>query len=137
VDHQWWRRSGAVATARKQRQIRLNIRNQYLFSRAYARAGFVPVLDYPVVSQKNRLDRYRRGLRGLGFHLVVLDPGREIALERDHTRPEKTVAHHRVHMEDGLPRELAGLGVWMNSADLTVEETVERILRAPSEALIS
>jgi gluconate kinase len=120
-----------------ERQIRLNIRNQCLLAGSYARAGFVPVLDYPVVSHKNRLDRYRRMLGGLGLHLVVLDPGQEIAVHRDHTRPEKTVAHLWVHMEDALHRELAGLGLWINSADLSVEDTVELILRRRSEALIS
>lgn len=40
-------------------------------------------------------------------------------------------------MEDSLRRELAGLGLWINSADLTVEDTVELILRARLEALIS
>jgi gluconate kinase len=120
-----------------ERQIRLNIRNQCVLARSYARAGFVPVLDYPVVSHRNRLDRYRRGLRALDFHLVVLDPGREIALSRDRARPDKNVAHLWVHMEDSLRRELAGLGLWINSADLTVEDTVEFILRARLEALIS
>jgi hypothetical protein len=76
-------------------------------------------------------------LRGLGLHLVVLDPGQEIAVHRDRARPEKTVAHVWVHMEDALHRELAGLGLWINSADLSVEDTVELILRRRSEALIS
>jgi hypothetical protein len=40
-------------------------------------------------------------------------------------------------MEDALHRELAGLGLWIDSADLTVEATVELILRGRSEALIS
>ena len=129
--------AGQSPQQESERQIRLNIRNQCVLARSYARAGFVPVLDYPVVSHKNRLDRYLGGLPGLGFHLVVLDPGREIAVKRDHARPEKTVAHLWVHMEDSLHRELAGLGLWINSADLTVEDTVELILRARLEALIS
>jgi len=40
-------------------------------------------------------------------------------------------------MEDALHRELAGLGLWINSANLTVEATVELILRGRSAALIS
>ena len=78
-----------------------------------------------------------RSASALDFHLVVLDPGREIALSRDRARPDKNVAHLWVHMEDSLRRELAGLGLWINSADLTVEDTVELILRARLEALIS
>src|SRR5579884_38886 len=96
-----------------ERQIRLNIRNQCLLARSYARAGFVPVLDYPVVSQAHRLDSYRRALRRLRFHLVVLHPGQEVALRRDRARPEKTVAHRWVHMEEPLLHELADLGLWI------------------------
>jgi hypothetical protein len=119
-----------------ERQIRLNTGNQCLLARGYAWAGFVPVLDYLVVGRQQRLDRYRRALRGLDFHLVVLDPGRVVALQRDRARPEKTVAHHWVHMEAELRREVAGLGMWIDSSTLDVEATVERILRGRAEALL-
>jgi predicted kinase len=137
-----WITSGRVDPSQQpdaegERQIRLNIRNQCLLARSYARAGFVPVLDYPVVSLKNRLDRYRRALDGLDFHLVVLNPGRDAALRRDQARPAKTVAHLWVHMEDALLRELAGIGLWINGPELSIEETVGRILRERSTARIS
>lgn len=120
-----------------ERQIRLNIRNQCLLARSYARAGFVPVLDFPVVSHKDRLDRYRRALRKLDFYLVVLNPGRGAALQRDQARPEKTVAHLWVHMEDTMRQELAGLGLWIDGTSLGVQDTVELILRQQAQALIA
>ena len=92
-----------------ERQIQLSIRNQCLLARSFARAGFVPILDYAAVSQR-LLRRYRSGLRGLDVFLVVLDPGTQVALRRDRLRPEKTVAHLWLHMQDELRRELAGLG---------------------------
>ena len=110
-----------------ERQVRLSIRNQCLLARSYATAGFVPLLDYPVVTRRS-LDRYRRALAGLDQYLVVLHPGREVALRRDRERPEKTVAEHWVHMEDELIRELTGVGLWIESGALTVEQTVEAIL---------
>jgi hypothetical protein len=97
----------------------------------------VPILDFPVVSHRHRLDRYRRALRRLDFYLVVLNPGREVALERDRARPEKTVAHLWVHMEDALRRELAGLGLWIDSATLDVQDTVELIVQHKPTALLA
>ena len=135
---QEWIVSGAVLPgqhprAEEQRQIRLSVRLQCLLARAYARAGFVPVLDYPVVTV-GRLATYRRALRQLEFHLVVLNPGKEPALRRDRARPEKTVAEFWVHMEDELLRELAGVGLWINGDELGIEETVDLILREQARA---
>jgi hypothetical protein len=60
-----------------------------------------------------------------------------VALQRDRARPEKTVAHHWVYIEAELRRELVGLGLWIDSATLDVEATVERILRGRAEALLT
>ena len=128
---------GQPPAAEAERQIRLNIDNQCLLARSYARAGFVPILDVPVVSHRHRLDRYRRALRRLDFYLVVLNPGRAVALERDRARPERTVAHLWVHMEDALRRELAGLGLWIDSAALDVQDTVELIVQHKPTALLA
>jgi hypothetical protein len=110
VDHQWPGRPGQQPAEEVERQIRLNIRNQCLLARSYAQAGFVPILDFPFVSRKDRLDRYRRALRRLDFYLVVLDPGRDVALQRDLARPGKTVAQLWVHMEDALLRSWPASG---------------------------
>ena len=83
---------GQQPAAEAERQIRLNLRTQCLLARTYARAGFVPFLDFPVVSHADRLDLYRRALGRLDFYLVVLNPGKAVALERDVARPEKRVA---------------------------------------------
>jgi predicted kinase len=46
------------------RQIHLNVRNQCLLARSFAEAGFVPVIDYVVVSRE-RLEEYLTHLHGL------------------------------------------------------------------------
>jgi predicted kinase len=118
-----------------ERQIQLSIRNQCLLARSFARAGFVPILDYAVANQR-LLRCYQSGLRGLTLHLVVLDPGREVALERDRLRPTKTVAHLWLPMHDELHRELAGLGLWLDTSRLTAEQTVDSILEQQARAQV-
>jgi len=80
------------------RQIHLNVRHQCLLARSFAEAGFVPVIDYVLVSQ-SRLDEYRAHLHGFTLRLVTLIPGVEVALARDRARPEKTVAHFWSHLD--------------------------------------
>ena len=93
----------------------------------------MPILDYAVANQR-LLRRYQSGVRGLVLHLVVVDPGREVALERDRLRRTKTVAHLWLHMHDELHRELAGLGLWLDTSRLTAEQTVDSILEQQARA---
>ncbi len=108
------------------RQIRLNVRNQCLLARSFAQDGFVPVLDYVLVSRA-RLEEYRQHLPDFVLRLVTLAPGASVALERDRNRPEKTVAAPWVHLETQMQNELHGLGLWVDNANLTVTQTVEYI----------
>lgn len=122
---------GQAPAAEAQRQMHLSVRNQALLARSYAEAGFVPVLDYAVVTG-DRLARYRRALADFALYLVVLNPGRETAIARDQARPEKTVGD--AYLQDDLDRELSGVGLWLDSRALTPEETVETISRRSDEA---
>ena len=110
------------------RQSLLVIRHLCLLARSFARSGFVPVLDY-VTMHRAGIARYRRALHRLQLHLVVLDPGKDVALARDRDRPEKTVAAHWIHLEDIMRRELPGLGLWVDSRDQSPEDTVNHILQ--------
>jgi adenylylsulfate kinase-like enzyme len=110
------------------RQIHLTGRNLCLLARSFAESGFVPVLDY-VVTTRSGVERYRHQLAPLDMHLVVLHPGKEAALQRDRDRPEKTVAAPFLDLEDQMVRDLTGLGLWIGSAGLTADQTVDRILR--------
>lgn len=117
------------------RQSLLVIRHLCLLARSFARAGFVPVLDY-VCMTRGGVARYRRALSRLNLHLVVLNPGKDTALARDLARPEKTVAAHWTHLEDVMRRELPGLGLWVDSRDQTPEQTIAYILRHRKKALV-
>lgn len=137
---QEWIVSGAVWPGQEPReeqarQIRLNVRNQCLLARSFAEAGFVPVIDY-VMSSRSRVDEYREHLAGLDIRLVVLAPGREVALQRDRDRSEKTVAEQWVWLEGEFARELRDMGLWIDSSGLTAEQTVDVVLREQDRARI-
>ncbi|MCK9486810.1 MAG: AAA family ATPase [Dehalococcoidia bacterium] len=116
------------------RQVELVIRNQCLLARSYAEAGFTPVMDY-VVSTRHLLDAYRHYLMGAALHLVVLAPGASVALERDGQRT-KTAASDWTHLEPRFRKELGELGLWLDTADLSVHETVDQVLARQAEALL-
>jgi adenylylsulfate kinase-like enzyme len=117
-----------------ERQYELVIRNQCLLARSYAEAGFAPVLDFVVVDRYH-LDAYRNYLMGGRLHLVVLAPPLEVARERDAVRGGKT-GERFTHLDAGMREELAGLGLWVDSAGLSIEQTVEAILKGQRAALL-
>jgi chloramphenicol 3-O-phosphotransferase len=108
-------------------QIHLNVRNQCLLAASFAQAGFTPVIDY-IVTSRARLEEYRSHLDGYALHLVTLDPGVEVSLERDRLRSEKTVGTRWAHLRAEIVAELSGVGLWVDTGALTVEQTVARIL---------
>jgi predicted kinase len=126
-----WPHRAPAAEAR--RQFLLAVRHQCLLARSFAAAGFVPVLDYSVW-RRAMLVRYRRALRALDLHLVVLDPGPETARRRDRDRPEPDVAAPVAELQAVLEAELTGLGLWIDSSALSPEETVAAILRDQDRA---
>ena len=128
--------SGAVFPGQEpreeaRRQQLLTVDHQCLLARSFAEAGFVPVMEYVVV-ERSRLERYRAGLPDLDLHVVVLHPSREVILQRDRDREQASVANHFVHLQPILEAELAGLGLWIDTGELTAEETV-RLLLAQAE----
>jgi predicted ATPase len=137
---QEWIASGAVwpgqdPVEEANRQIALNRRNQCLLARSFADAGFVPVIDYVVVSRSLLAD-YQRLLAGLYLRLVVLAPGRDVALQRDRDRAEKTVAAFWAFLEDELNRDLGDLGLWIDSRHQRPEQTVAEILARAGDAAL-
>lgn len=118
------------------RQLDLVTRNVCLLARSYAEAGFTVTIDHVVIT-KRRVEEYRQRLAGLPLHLVVLDPGKETATTRDRRRAksqeyvERTgvaIAERLAHLEDVLRAELRGVGLWLDNANMTPEETVEALL---------
>jgi gluconate kinase len=127
---------GSPPIEEESRQLALAVLNQAILARSFANAGFVPVMDFVVVTRA-RLAAYRGVLAGLTLRLVVLAPSREAALSRDMQRVEKTVGDRFVHLESDLRTELQGVGVWVDSSALSVDETVAEVLRRASESVVN
>jgi chloramphenicol 3-O-phosphotransferase len=99
------------------------MKNQCLLASSFTSDGMSVVLDYVIVSQEMLLD-YREQLPDQEVFLVVLSPGIETALQRDARRPEKTVAEQWSHLGPQIKREFADVGLRVDNARLTLEETV-------------
>lgn len=117
-----------------ERQYELSIRNQCLLARSYAEAGFIPVLDFVVVT-RHHLDAYRHYLAGGVIRLAVLAPRAEVVAARDAGRPAPAGDRFR-HLDPVLREELTGLGLHIDSSDLDVEATVDAILEGRKQALL-
>jgi hypothetical protein len=127
---------GQAPKAESERQSVPAMRHQCLLARSFARAGFVPVLDY-VTMTRGGVSFYRRALRRLALHLVVLNPGKDAALERDRGRPaDRQVAALWTHLEAIMLGELPGIGLWVDSRQQTPQETVAYILRERAQACL-
>jgi predicted kinase len=146
---QEWIVSGAVWPAEEpevenQRQLDLVTLNACLLARSYTEAGFSVTIDHVVIS-RGRVEEYRDRLAGIRFHLVVLDPGKATAAQRDAERIKSrqhrerlgiSIAERWSHLEDEMRTELSGLGLWLDTSPLSVERTLLEITEHRNEALI-
>ncbi|MFH9691149.1 AAA family ATPase [Streptomyces sp. NPDC017413] len=110
------------------RQIFLRARNACLLADSFVAAGFLPVID-DVVVRRAHLDFYRATLTGVPLHCVALAPGAAKAMERNLAR-DKTLTTDWSPLDDVMRAELAGETIWIDSAELTVGETVDAVLSA-------
>lgn len=118
-----------------ERQLRLRTTNVSLLADSFATASVVPVIDDTVVTLNRVLD-YFGDLRTRPLRLVLLAPPLEVALARDRARGYKQVGHLWAHLDGEMRRDLLGVGLWIDTAELTPEETVESILANENDAVI-
>ncbi len=117
------------------RQYRLRTHNVSLLANSFADAGILPVIDDTVV-QRERLADYLNELRTRPLRLVILAPTLEGALMRDQQRGYKQVGHIWGHLDPILRREMPGRGLWLDTTNLTPEETVTAILNEAEAAIV-
>jgi hypothetical protein len=79
-------------------------------------------------SARARLAEFIEQLFPLRLEVVVLAPGRAVALERDRLRPDKTVGDRWAYLDDVLRAELRDVGRWIDNGDLSVEHVVDLLL---------
>ena len=115
------------------RQIRLCHENLCALATNLANAGFTPVIDVVVPDLAN-LDGFRSAL-GDRLRLVVLDPGTDVCVSRNATRPP--VEQFFFDGYDGLHATMqtgfGGLGWWLDTSAQTCDETVEQLLTHADE----
>jgi len=117
-----------------ERQYELVIRNQCLLARSYAEAGFTPVLDFVVVTQSH-LEAYQNYLVGGALRFVALAPSLDVVAQRDAIRGGKT-GRAGEFLDEPFRQELGSAGLWLDTSDMGVDETVDAILERREEALL-
>lgn len=102
---------------------------------SFGESGFTPVLD-DVVTGRAELDLHLQLLRTRPFHFVVLAPHIEVAAARDAARDKQVFEEWR-HLDAELRANLAGVGLWLDTSELTVDEVVDQVLGRRAEALLA
>jgi broad-specificity NMP kinase len=134
---QEWIRSGCVWPNEEphdqaMRQLRLRTRNTCLLAGSYFEWGFTPVIDDVVIG--SRLNHFLEDLHCRPVRFVLLTPNIEVVRHRDANRGYKQVFDTWKHLDADMREKTATLGLWLDSSDLTVEETVAEILAHGVEA---
>ena len=114
-----------------ERQIRLTQRNICQLARSLSKAGHVPVIDW-VVRNGHDLEAFQDGLSGLTIRLVVLAPSHS-ALEIR----KPAAARRWSHLQKDMFGDLKGTGLWIDSTNLSIEETLDLVTSGKRRALVN
>jgi tRNA uridine 5-carbamoylmethylation protein Kti12 len=117
------------------RQLRLRGRNACLLADSFAQAGFVPVVDDIIVG--NRLDEFLGDLRSEPVHFVMLAPTLDALRWRNAEREKVDVFHQAEELDPVVRCETRRVGLWLDTSNLTIEQTVESVLARLDEARVS
>ena len=109
------------------RQMELRWRNCAMLADNFFGEGFTVVVEH-AASDRYWLELFQNTLRSRPLSVIVLAPDPLVAIERDRHRPEKQVAHLFGHMDADMRRNFPDVGWWLDTSDLTVEQTVAAIL---------
>jgi predicted kinase len=126
----------AGASPESVRQGSLAVANAAAMARNYVEGGFVCVLE-GAVARSADVELCARTCAPHPLRLVVLAPPLEVSERRDATRSGKHVAPHFRHLHAELHRELAGLGLWLDTTAMDSSDTVTIVLDRADQAVIS
>jgi adenylylsulfate kinase-like enzyme len=120
-----------------ERQMRLRDRNVSLLVDNLAEEGFLPIVD-DVIIYPPRLQRLLASIRTRPVFMAVLAPSLAVLERRDRDRPDKHVFQRWSHLHDDMRRDMAGIGVWVDSTKQTPEATATEVMaRVWKEGLIA
>lgn len=109
-------------------QLRLRLKHLCLLGKSFVEAGFVVVLDDIIMG--DRWQQLQGELHDLPFSLAVLAPQLDVVLQRDLDRSKRTLGKAWAeYLDQALRTTMAGIGLWVDSSELTPEETVDDILQ--------
>jgi hypothetical protein len=91
------------------------------------------VIDDIVVAPQ-RLALYQDTIAVPTLHVIVLAPPVAVALARDAARGYKRVGDRWARLDDHQRRELGGIGTWIDTGMLDVDQTVDEVLRLTGDS---
>jgi gluconate kinase len=115
-------------------QLELRRTNICLLADSFAGAGFLPIIDDVVVAPVV-LDGYRRRLKTRPLLLVELVPRLDVVQARDRDRDKHVFSIWR-HLDTQLQTSMPRVGLWIDTSDMTAEQTADAIAANLGEALI-
>jgi chloramphenicol 3-O-phosphotransferase len=102
----------------------------------YADAGFAVVAQDVVLGEE--LPRMVEAIRTRPLHVVVLAPRPDAVAAREAQRAKRAYGPWTVEALDrGLRAETPRIGLWLDSSDLSVAETVDEIVRRADESRVA
>lgn len=108
-------------------QLRLRYRLAAAAADAYVDAGFTVVLED--VAAGPLLDEYRAMIRSRPCKVVVLLPSPQAIVEREAGRQDTGYSHWTIEqLSDAFANDTPRVGTWLDTSELTSEETVDEIL---------
>ena len=118
-----------------ERQLRLRLSHACLLGRSFVAAGITAVIDDLVIG--SRLDDLMEDLAGQTFVFVMLTPSLESVRRREAGRGT-SLWEQWEWLDDEVRQRTQRIGLWLDSSDLTAEQTVDAILaRAWTDGLVT
>jgi chloramphenicol 3-O-phosphotransferase len=115
-------------------QLRLRLHHACLLGRSFVAAGFTAVLDDIIIGE--RVDHLLEELVGQPFSFVMLTPRLDAVIAREQgrgTRLYEQWAWMDAEIREGTRR----LGLWLDTSEMTAEQTVDAILRRADEGAVA
>lgn len=125
---------GAEMSADAALQLALRLKHACLLGRSFVAAGITAVIDDIIIG--DRLDALLHELAGTRFVFVMLRPRLEVVQQREAERGT-ALWQQWAWLDDVVERETQRLGLWLDTSDQTVEQTVDEILaRAWTDGIV-
>jgi predicted kinase len=125
---------GADMSVDAEQQLRLRLTHACLLGRSFVAAGITAVVDDIVIG--SRLDDLLEELAGQRFVFVMLTPRLDVVRERERGRGTNLWQQWE-WLDDEVRTKTRRIGLWLDTSDLSVDETVDLILaRAWTDGLV-